>query len=234
MSLVRTEFKRNLPTEPKRRVRKCAVKSCRKEFEPRNMTHKCCGAACAIDFAMSERVRKERKERQKGLIALKPVKWWKAKAKTAMHAYVRAIAEGQECASCDTILMKLGRMGGDYDAGHFRPVGMAKHLEFDARNVWGQCKRCNDYLRGNVQEYERRLRIKKGDAFVDELMADNEPRHLKIHDYQEIEAHYKAKLKELTKGVKQPESQVTYISDDEIDPNEFCDDMRDPYEPETD
>jgi hypothetical protein len=54
-------------------------------------------------------------------------------------------------------------------------------------------------MASNPQEYERRLRLLKGDAFVDELLADDEPRHLKIADYQRIEATYKAKLAELRK-----------------------------------
>jgi hypothetical protein len=166
-------------------------------FEPRNMTHKACGADCAEAHAKAEKARKLKRERQAGLIALKPLKWFRAKAKTAMHAYVRARDEGKCCASCDTVLVKLGRMGGDYDAGHLRPVGLAKHLEFDERNVWGQCKPCNDRKRGNFQEYERRMRLIHGDAYMDELMADNEPRHLKKHDFLAIEAYFKLKLKQL-------------------------------------
>jgi hypothetical protein len=186
----------------KLRKRKCAI--CREQFEPRSMTHKACKPECAKAVAVADRKRQaarqakaERAADQEKKLALKPPKWWKAKAKTAFHEFVRAIAEGHPCISCDTILLKLGRPGGDYDAGHFRSVGSAKHLEFDERNVWGQCKHCNDYLKGNQLEYERRLRILKGDAFVDELLADQAPRHYKIADFQKIEATYKAKLKAL-------------------------------------
>lgn len=199
MTLKRTAFKPREPSkEPKRRVRKCIV--CRDQFEPRSMTHKACKPECASAHVDAEKARKLKRERQSGLLALKPAKWHKAKAKTAMHAYVRARDAGKCCASCDTVLLKLGRAGGDFDAGHFRPVGLAKHLEFDERNVWGQCKPCNDHKRGNFQDYERRLRIAQGDAFVDDLLADNTPRHLKIPDFQVIEAHYKAKLKLLRAG----------------------------------
>lgn len=183
--------------EPKRRTRKCALKTCRKPFAPCSMTHVACSTECAIELARLKREAKDRKDRQAGLIALKPRKWWLAKAKKAMHLYVRMRDEGKQCCSCDTILVRIGRMGGDYDAGHLRSVGSAKHLEFDPRNVWGQCKYCNDRLHGNEREYERRLRLLHGDAMVDSLMADNEDRHLKISDFQEIEAHYKAKLKSL-------------------------------------
>lgn len=193
--LARTSFRPQPVKEMKRRQRKCCV--CRKVFEPRSMTHKACGPECSVAHVEAEKARQCRKERQEGLIALKPAKWWKSKAKTAMHLYVRTRDENSQCCSCDTILLKLGRAGGDFDAGHLRSVGSAKHLEFDARNVWGQCKYCNDRLHGNEREYERRLRVRIGDSIVDDLMADNESRHLKIHDYQEIERYYKAKLKAL-------------------------------------
>lgn len=183
--------------EKKIRMRKCAIKTCRKPFDKRSMTHKVCGPECAQELARLERESQERKYRQAGLIALKPRKWWLAKAKAAMHLFVRLRDEGGQCCSCDTILVRIGRIGGDYDAGHLRSVGSAKHLEFDPRNVWGQCKYCNDRLHGNEREYERRLRIKMGNPYVDGLMEDNEPRHLKIADFQAIEAHYKQKIKEL-------------------------------------
>jgi hypothetical protein len=215
MTLKRTEFKRKAPIRTARptgvlaqasfvkvRAKKCAV--CRQPFTPSPPGAKVCSPKCAEAFgvaatataarAAAKAVRAGDKAR---LIAMKPLKWHRAKAKTAMHAFVRARDEGKECASCDTLLIVLGRMGGDYDAGHFRPVGLAKHLEFDPRNIWGQCKPCNDHKRGNFQAYEAKLRLREGDGFVDELLADNAPRHLKIHDFQEIEAHYKTKLRQL-------------------------------------
>lgn len=199
--MKRVGFSKPQPVkEAKLRMRKCAT--CRTPFPPKSMMHRACSQPCAEQLIAVEKARKDRKERQAGLIALKPAKWFKAKAKTAMHAFVRARDEGKCCASCDTVLVKLGRMGGDYDAGHMRAVGVAKHLEFDARNVWGQCKPCNDHKRGNFQEYERRMRLIHGDEYVDALLADNTPRHLKIPDFQAIEAHYKAALKNLKEASK--------------------------------
>lgn len=166
----------------------------------------CCSPLCAAahgkKVTAQQKAKAQRQERAQDkakLESMKPAKWWKAKAKKAMHLYVRCRDAGKSCASCDTILLQLGRPGGDYDAGHFRSVGSAKHLEFDERNVFGQCKHCNDYLKGNQLEYERRLRLLKGDQFVDELLADNTARHYKIADYQAIELYYKNKLK-LLKG----------------------------------
>lgn len=198
--LKRTPFARSEPKPAKGpKLKKCAI--CRAPFQPRSMTHKACGPDCSQTLMerdkrikQSKAQRQERAEDKAKLEAMKPAKWWKSKAKTAMHLYVRTRDAGKPCASCDTILLQLGRPGGDYDAGHFRSVGSAKHLEFDERNVFGQCKHCNDHLKGNQLEYERRLRLLKGDKFVDELRADNAGRHYKIADYQEIEQYYKAKL----------------------------------------
>lgn len=208
--MKRTAFKPSEAKPPKGpKQRKCAI--CRGLFVPRSMTHKACGDECAEKHValvkakqLAKAQRQERAETKAKLIAMKPAKWHRANCKKAVHAYVRARDEGKECASCDRILLKLGRVGGDYDAGHFRAVGVAKNLEFDLRNIWGQCKYCNDHLRGNYQEYERRLRIKMGDAFVDELLTDNVPRHMKIHDYNELEAWAKAELKKLQKERKVP------------------------------
>ncbi len=208
--IARTEFKRPAvvkeakpPKGPKAIA--CANKACRKKHVPFSSLERWCSPDCGLVVALELGARRkakvakvERAATKAKVEAMRPAKWWKAKAKHAMHAYVRAIGEGKPCCSCDTILVKAGRMGGDYDAGHLRSVALAKHLEFDPRNVWAQCKSCNGTLkRGNVYEYERRLRLKIGDAEVDALMADNEPRHLKIPDFQAIEAHYKAALKAL-------------------------------------
>lgn len=183
---------------------KCKV--CRCEFVRKLPDQKVCGEHCALSLAVSAREKEARIEAKRiaaadraQLISLKPRKWWKAKAKEAMHDYIRARDEGKPCISCDTILLKLGRLGGDYDAGHFRSVGSAKHMEFVENNIHGQCKHCNNYLASNSQEYERRLRIRCGDQFVDDLLSDTTERKLQIDDFKQIEATYKQKLKDLQK-----------------------------------
>jgi hypothetical protein len=198
--LKRTPFRAE--PKPSRGPKLKSCKVCRENFAPRTPLQTACSPLCAAAYGKkvtaqqkSKQARHERAQDKAKLESMKPAKWWKAKAKTAMHLYVRTRDAGKPCASCDTILLQLGRPGGDYDAGHLRSVGSAKHLEFDERNVFGQCKHCNDYLKGNQLEYERRLRLLKGDQFVDELRADNTARHYKIADYQAIELYYKAKLR---------------------------------------
>lgn len=199
MTLARTPFVRNLPTEPKRRVRKCAVRACRKEFEPRNMTHKCCGAACAADFAMSERVRKERSERQEGLQKLKRRADHIAEAQTVFNAFIRMRDQlaGLPCISSGK---PLDWSGNNVDAGHYRSRGSAPHLRFNEDNVHAQSKQENRYNSGNAVDYRIGLIARIGLARVEALEADQEPRRWTVEELIEIKQHYKAKTKALTKG----------------------------------
>lgn len=211
--LARTPFKSKAATS-KAPARKSAMKSkdpkpkmckeCKQKFIPHSPLAIACSVPCAVEYgrkvSAKQKAKAQREQRaadKAKLLTLRPRKWWVEKAKKAMHLYVRTRDHGKPCCSCDTILLSTGKIGGDYDAGHLRSVGSAKHLEFDPRNVWGQCKDCNMRLNGNEREFERRLRIKEGDEMVDSLMADNQERRLKISDFQEIEVYYKLKLKEL-------------------------------------
>ena len=117
----------------------------------------------------------------------------------AFRGWVRARDEGKPCISCDKPLIKTGKLGGDYDAGHYRSVGSAKHLEFDERNVHGQCKYCNDKLKGNPQGYRPRLIDRIGLDAVLALEADQADRKYSKDDLRNMRSHYIAKTKELRK-----------------------------------
>lgn len=204
MTLKRSPFKPAAVSAGKREI-KCKV--CRHPFIKSLPNQKVCSADCAGALAVSDRLKQERKAAKQQTAAdraqletLRPRKWWLAKAKLALHSYIRARDEGKPCISCDTLLVKRGAVGGDYDAGHFRSVGSAKHLEFVEENIHGQCKRCNDYLKGNQIEYERRLRLRYGDAYVDAIKADQQSRNLTIDDFKVIEVRYKLRLKALKEG----------------------------------
>lgn len=186
--------------------RRCKAVGCYNRFEPEKPFIQHCSPECgaAIGMAKLDKIKatKVKAEKRKDLDLkkeMRPRKWWLKKAKTALHTYIRERDEYKECISCDKILVIKDGRGGNFDAGHFRSVGSAKHMEFVEDNIHGQCKYCNDHLKGNALEYARRLRLRKGDAFVDAILSDNEQRHLTIQDFQEIEIMYKAKLKELRK-----------------------------------
>lgn len=195
--MIRTGFARPAPTtEPKVRMRKCAVKSCRQPFAPRNMTHKCCGPACAADFAMSERVRKERSERKEGLRKLKRRADHIAEAQAAFNAFIRE-RDRQAGHLCISSGLPLDWSGNNVDAGHYRSRGSAPHLRFDERNVHAQSKRENRYASGNATDYRIGLIKRIGLAAVEALEADQTGQSYTVEQLIELKSHYRAKLKSL-------------------------------------
>lgn len=183
--------------------RKCP--ECHQPYVKRRAVQPTCGAllcqeSYAIKVAAKAAWKREKMQRaadRSKLKAMLPRKHYVSALGAAHRAWVRARDEGKPCISCDTILVRRGQLGGDYDAGHARSVGSAKHLEFDDRNVHGQCKRCNRRLGGNYAEYLARLPARIGQEAFDALMCDQEPRKYSIDDLKALRALYVAKLKEL-------------------------------------
>ena len=199
------------------RPKKCP--ECGDKFVPERQMQPCCRKSeCEISFAIRHieatrkrrRMREAKAERIAAAEDRKIIKQRLEEMKTkprlvkelgvVFREWVRARDEGEECISCDTILVKTGRVGGDYDAGHRRSVGSAKHLEFDERNVHGQCKYCNNHLAGNPDGYNAKLPLRIGQEAYDALMADQEPRNYTHDDLRRMKAIYTAKLKELKRG----------------------------------
>ncbi len=197
--MIRTALPRTAPTtERKVRTRKCAVKACRKPFEPRSMTHKCCGAACAADFAMSERVRKERSERQEGLRKLMRRADHIAEAQKAFNAWVRARDAALPCICCGKFATGGESLtGGAYDAGHYLSRGSHPHLRFDERNVFKQRKGCNRPGGTTAASFRLGVIARIGLAAVEALEADQVQRKWTVEELIAIKAHYKAKFKAL-------------------------------------
>lgn len=177
------------------RVPKCQV--CKAEYVKRQPGQKVCSPRCALSLVALNRKSKERKETRIAKINLKSRTDWIKDAQTAVNAYIRARDENKYCISCGTHLVKVGRPGGDYDAGHYRSRGNAPHLRFDERNIHGQCKKCNRYASGAAAEYRLGLIERIGLAAVEELEADQEPRKWSVDELKDIVKQYKEKLKQL-------------------------------------
>lgn len=113
-------------------------------------------------------------------------------AKKVCHLYIRTRDKDDTCICCDRPL------GKNFDAGHFLESGNYSHLRFDERNIHAQSVYCNRYKGGNSDDYEARLRIKIGNAAVDEMKASkSKVTKRTVQDYKEIELYYKNKLKEI-------------------------------------
>lgn len=189
-----------------KRARHSKCRICKEEYTKRSMSHKVCSPDCSKLYVEKENAKEERRFVKARKLAIKPRSAYLKEAKTTLHAYVRARDEGKCCISCLTPLIKSGAVGGDYDAGHFRSVGSAKHMEFVEENIHGQCKRCNNYLAGNAIAYRIGLITRYGLPFVEAIETDNTPRKLTIADFEAMKIEYRQKLKSLIAAKQKPDA----------------------------
>lgn len=187
------------PQPPKIRMRKCAIKACRKPFPPRSMSHKCCSPECAQEHVLVEKAKKDRQERQKGLQALKTKRDYIKEAQVAFNAFCRLRDQlaGHACISSGR---PLDWSGNAVDAGHYRSVGSAPHLRFDEDNCHAQSKHDNQWKSGNAVDYRLGLIARIGLARVEALEADNTVKKWTTDELIALRDHYRAKVREMKKG----------------------------------
>lgn len=122
-----------------------------------------------------------KRETKAKLDSLKTASDYIKEAQVAFNSYIRIRDKHKPCISCGCLPGDMVR-GGTFDAGHYRSRGSASHLRYNTLNCFGQCKKCNRYLSGNVVEYRKGLIARIGAERVEELEMDNNPRKLTI-DY---------------------------------------------------
>lgn len=182
-------------------------KVCKSAFHPNKPRQAVCGVDCSIALGEKRKRLKQAKERRETASAdrvkrekLKTKSDWTKEAQIEFNKYVRVRDAGKACISCGADCSATS-IGGSGDAGHFRSRGSAPHLRFDERNCHLQCKKCNRYLSGNVVNFRVGLIQRIGLQAVEQLEADQSPRHYSIDDLKEIKAKYKALAKELEKAI---------------------------------
>lgn len=87
----------------------------------------------------------------------KQIKKYKGKKIAYLHKqatlyfnkYIRLRDQDKGCVSCDSYSFS--------DAGHFYSAGHYPPLRYNENNVHGQCKQCNYFLHGNLDEYRKRI-----------------------------------------------------------------------------
>jgi hypothetical protein len=186
-----------------------------------------CSHSHAVEFAMEKsakqrerqaaKARKERetkekearKENRQRRMELKPESYWMRRAQDTFNSYIRARDSGLPCVSCGAPAHAVEaaqgwKVGGAWDCGHYLSVGSHQELRFEPLNAHRQCKSCNggagNYTRKNWQtasDYRDELIRRIGLDKVEWLEGPHEPKRYRKDDYQQIEALYKQKLKEL-------------------------------------
>jgi len=181
---------------------RCA--ECRQEFKKLRITQKTCSVECAIPYGKRMAIQKSIKDKRKAEKLereqiknrrenLKSKSQVAAELQKIVNLYIRTRDHnaGYGCITCGTMQSPA------WDAGHFRSVGSAPHLRFDARNIHLQCMQCNRFFGGAGREYAINLPIRIGQKEFDNLISDQTPRNYTKDDMKSLKVIFRQKIKEL-------------------------------------
>ena len=181
-------------------MKKCRV--CRQPFEPRPPRALVCSEDCAGAFAVSKRLKEERRaEKASQALERKDTKARKEKLKSrselareaqqAFNQWVRLRDADKPCISC-------GRHHeGQYHAGHYLSVGARPELRYEPFNVWKQCSPCNTHLSGNAVLFRQALVREIGLERVEWLEGPHPAKKYTADELRAIKTEYAAKAREL-------------------------------------
>lgn len=197
------------PAVSTKKLVKCKAPGCQGRFIKLSMDHHACSQPCAMAVIAVDKAKKEvrtqaedRRQTRAQLEALKTRTDHLKEAQIAFNRYVRLRDAGRPCICCGRPLDSGSGVGGGYDAGHYRSVGSAPHLRFEEDNCHGQTKQCNRYGSGRAVDYRLGLIQRIGLARVEALEADQAPRKLDKADLIAIRDRFKARAREIEKGMK--------------------------------
>ena len=156
-----------------------------------------CSFECGKDYAVAKsKAARKRLDNKSAKVArvkhkadkerIKPLNKIKAEAQASFNKYVRMRDFYDGCISCNKSKEEVEtdqgwKVGGAWDAGHFKSRGAKKQLRFNLWNCKKQCKSCNAGSGKFAQkaatvadQYEINLRNKIGDEKVNWLNNNNE------------------------------------------------------------
>lgn len=182
----------------------CRNPECRDSFVPQRLGQKVCSPKCglAIKDVNQTKARKAladvgRKELQAAKERVKPKGQHMRVAQATFNAWVRLRDATLGCVSCN----KPATWAGQWHASHFRSVGSSPEHRFNPANVHKACSVCNSRLSGNILGYQPELIRRIGLEAVEALLGPSEPKRYTIDDLKAITAEYRAKTRELKKGL---------------------------------
>ena len=182
------------------KTKKCKV--CGSEFTPGKPMQRVCSLACALSIASLAKAKRERtalaadkKLTREKLDAMKTRSDWAKEAQAEVNRYVRLRDVHMGCVSCD----KPATWDGQWHASHFRSVGAASAVRFHLWNIHKACSVCNNWLSGNLSEYEPRLREKIGGEKVDWLRTQNQVVSYSVEYLKRLKSVFAKKANRLVK-----------------------------------
>ena len=156
--------------------------------------------------------RKEaRKDTREKKELLKPKREWLKEAQSAFNKYIRIRDTLCPCISCNRSRSDVEsdqgwKVGGCWDAGHFKARGVKQQLRFNTFNCHKQCKSCNggsgkfSHKAATVDQVYRVNLIKKiGLARVEALEGNNELEKQDIEYLQRVKKVFNRRARHLSK-----------------------------------
>jgi len=153
----------------------------------------------------------QRKDLAKRKEALKTRGDWVKEAQVAFNKYIRIRDTEHGCISCDKSRHEVEaaqgwKVGGCWDAGHFKARGVKQQLRFNVFNCHKQCKSCNggsgkfSHKAATVdQQYRINLIDKIGLARVEDLEGNNELEKQDIDYLKRVKSIFNRRAKHLIK-----------------------------------
>ncbi|UEA17477.1 recombination protein NinG [Pasteurella canis] len=191
--------------------RKCKI--CGTKFQTNFFNVQWCSPECGAELATQrlkkerEKAAKKREREEKKRIKeikerIKPKRTLLSDAQEAVNKYIRTRDINKCCISCGKPLI-AEKLGGGFDAGHYRNRSTSPHLRFYTLNIHGQCKKCNLYHGGNYHQFRIGLIERLGIEKVEQIEADQRPRHYSKDDLRRIKKIFnkKARMLEKRKGL---------------------------------
>lgn len=175
-----------LSKNKKPRKKKC--KSCKSFFVPEKDMQTTCSINCAIEYSKRDEVKQKRINKDKQELKQNDKSFLMKKAQEVVNKYVRLRDKNRPCISCYTPEAK-------WDAGHFKSAGGHQQLRFNTLNIHKQCMRCNQYLSGNLVEYEKELINRIGLNRVQSFKTNHDIAKYDVEYLQRLIKVFKKKIK---------------------------------------
>jgi hypothetical protein len=173
-------------------IKKKKCKYCKDEYTPFNSLQKCCtNYECIKQAVKDAELKTWNKKKAKLKKDLMTTSDWLKIAQQTFNSFIRKRDQGFHCISCGQKPKKI-------NAGHYFSAGGHSNVRFNENNVHLQCEKCNQFLSGNLLNYQIGIEKRIGG---EELIKLHELAHVTkkwtIEELQEINTVYKEKIKKL-------------------------------------
>jgi len=170
-------------------MNKC--KNCKEQFDQVNFNQKYCLAKdCVQIWLKIEHDKKWVNKKKEMKEKLQTVQELHKLAQVYFNSFIRNRDRNKGCISCGSPL------GQKFDAGHYYSMGGHKAVTYDENNVHGQCVYCNQFLHGNLLNYQIGIQKRIGaDQLIDLQGKAHKEKKYSRDELKEIIEKYKNKLK---------------------------------------